>query len=525
MEQPVVSWPGSKQLARSIQVSTVRVTGKPLRLKPVPGLLRLDIELVRAVRKMARGVIRLGLAGPVARAWLLFDRRRGIRFHGWLASVTQRHQDHTDFWDRASKQYPADENFQRNKVHAALRAGRIAEAESALMHLIASRKARLSDSRFVVGLCNVDARRGTSVQARLRMRRFLVALQGRRDYRLAAVRLSRTIFAHFPRQAARFDAAILRKRFLTMLERSAACSEPAKLLRRAVDVEQMLEDRYHCLLHTDVLPQQRQEFVSMVRGRLFAREAFSFVRIGDGEAACLPYEPGLARHALADAKDRERIWWGRPMDGLVRARFAPRIARAIWDADCIGIPTSARFLREVNLQKEDTLEHSLTGRGLRSVLHCLERVPQLRSAQCAAPSFVSCHLHQDLALWNCYGALLDSIGEIVLISCHPGLGDWVRRAFGVTIAGSIVLPPDRVSAPLLRRHSGESRSLPEILPAVLDQMGDLPRGRLVLVGAGYPGKLLVSEARNRGGVALDVGSIFDYWLGLNTRSYLDLDPR
>jgi hypothetical protein len=59
---------------------------------------------------------------------------------------------------------------------------------------------------------------------------------------------------------------------------------------------------------------------------------------------------------------------------------------------------------------------------------------------------------------------------------------------------------------------------------VLDEMGDLPLGRLVLVGAGYPGKWLVSEARRRGGIALDLGSIFDYWLGLNTRSYLDLDP-
>ena len=54
-------------------------------------------------------------------------------------------------------------------------------------------------------------------------------------------------------------------------------------------------------------------------------------------------------------------------------------------------------------------------------------------------------------------------------------------------------------------------------------MGDLPRNRLVLVGAGLLGKLLVSEARARGGIALDIGSIFDHWLGFRTRSYLDLN--
>jgi hypothetical protein len=204
--------------------------------------------------------------------------------------------------------------------------------------------------------------------------------------------------------------------------------------------------------------------------------------------------------------------------------MAPRIARAMLDADCIGIPTAARFLRELNLQRQDTLETSLTGRGLRCILHCSERLAELRSSGLPSPILASCHLHQDLALWNCYGELLDGVKEIVLVSCHPGLADWISNRFGLRIAGHILVPPDRVSAPLLRSRTPETRTLPQILDAVTAEMGDLPRGRLVLVGAGYPGKLLTGIARERGGIALDLGSIFDYWLGLNTRSYLDLDP-
>jgi hypothetical protein len=63
-----------------------------------------------------------------------------------------------------------------------------------------------------------------------------------------------------------------------------------------------------------------------------------------------------------------------------------------------------------------------------------------------------------------------------------------------------------------------------MLDEVAENLGDLPRNRLVLVGAGYLGKWLVDVSRARGGVALDVGSIFDYWMGLKTRSYLDLNP-
>ena len=112
----------------------------------------------------------------------------------------------------------------------------------------------------------------------------------------------------------------------------------------------------------------------------------------------------------------------------------------------------------------------------------------------------------------------------MLISCHPGLADWVQTQFGTKIAGNIVLPPDRVSGPLLRRRIADRRSLPEMLGEVVDMMGEQLRHKLVLVGAGYPGKWLVAVARERGGVALDLGSVFDYWLGLPTRSYLDMSP-
>jgi hypothetical protein len=75
---------------------------------------------------------------------------------------------------------------------------------------------------------------------------------------------------------------------------------------------------------------------------------------------------------------------------------------------------------------------------------------------------------------------------------------------------------------VLRKRTADTRTLPEMVRDVLTAMGDTPRGRLVIVGAGYLGKWICDEARTRGGVALDLGSIVDYWVGLKTRSYLDL---
>lgn len=488
---------------------------------------QLPIICRRVVRAATIRAIDSTLADLIVGSLMIFNRRRALFLRGRLADIRCRNGDHTDFWAAAEIAYPLDPEFTRNKIHAALRSGRVGEAEAGLDLLVRSRAARAIDCKFVVGLAHFDQRAGNVTRIRKRIRCFLASLKGTRDYRTAAVRLSRVIFAHFPRRPRHGadESRDYRRRLSSMIARSQICREPEALLRRAALCEARLESCARlCLFDTDISQDQCRAFVSLVRGKLAAGQPFSFVRIGDGDAACLPYEPALSALALIDAMDRERIWWGAPLKSAVRARLSPLITRAMWDADCIGVPTIARFVRELHLQQNDALELSLTGRGLRSVLYCAERFEALRSRGLSPPVFTSCHLHQDMARRDFYGELLDSAGEILLISCHPGLADWVQAQFGTKIAGNIVLPPDCVSGPLLRRRIADRRSLPEMLGEVVDMMGEQPRHKLVLVGAGYPGKWLVAVARERGGVALDLGSVFDYWLGLPTRSYLDMSP-
>jgi hypothetical protein len=55
-----------------------------------------------------------------------------------------------------------------------------------------------------------------------------------------------------------------------------------------------------------------------------------------------------------------------------------------------------------------------------------------------------------------------------------------------------------------------SRIMHEIAPAA---------GELVLVAAGFLGKLVCERVRALGGIALDIGSAADYWMGFQTRAY------
>ncbi len=491
-------------------------------IRVIRGLLR------RLTRAAAFRAIEFGVLEAAASGVSALDPRRGLYLRGRIMGVAQRQADHTDFWRAASLRYPADAMFARQGIHFALRAGRLAEAEAGMASLLAACRTQAADCNFVLGLISIYHGRGDRASIRSLVRSFLKSLRGRPDYRIAALRLSRVLLTYFRKTRSLNvweEHKLSHSQFARMLNRSGVHSAPRALLSRVLQAEDELARKGGVvLLDTDISRAQCDAFVRLVHGKLAAGDPFSFVRIGDGEAACLPYEPSLAWLAKGDAIERERIWWDKPLTPNQRKRTARLVFNATWSADCIGIPAAARYLRELRPGGDDNLDRGLTGRGLRSILYSVERYETFRGAGAPAPVFTSCHLHQDLERWELYAELLAGKREIVFVSCHADLADFAEQKFGARVAASLILPPDRVSAPALKGRAADNRRLPDILDEVVDKMKSVPRGRLVLVGAGYLGKWLVDVARAEGGVALDVGSVFDYWLGLTTRSYLDLIP-
>jgi hypothetical protein len=489
---------------------------------PVRGSFR------RLLRTTVFRVIDLGVLGAAARALSVLDRRRGLYLRGRVLGIADRRADLTDYWRAASGRFPADMIFVRESIHSALRAGRLVDAKAGLDVLVRLRTTLPGDCNYVVGLVNAYQMLGEERAIRGVVREFLKSFPDGGPRRIAALKLCRIIFAHF-RGIGEKDAVGEHLRigwqFGRMLDRSEIDPAPRALLTRVVSTgESLAKDSSLALLDTDVSEVQCKALVGLVNERLVHGEPFSLVRIGDGEAACLPYEPKLSGLAKADAIDRERIWWGNPLTAGQRARMSRLVFNATWSADCIGIPAVSRFLRELRLDTNDHLDRGLTGRGLRAILYSAERYKTFRGADASPPSFTSCHIHQDLERWGLYPELLGGRRDVVLVSCHPDLAELVKSRFNARIAASLVLPADRVSAPALKFAAPDRRRLPDILDEVEERMSNIPKGSLVLVGAGYLGKWLVDVARAKGGIALDVGSVFDYWLGLATRSYLDLNP-
>jgi len=369
---------------------------------------------------------------------------------------------------------------------------------------------------------NQDLQAGDRGAARQKVRGYLKGMRGLPGYRAAALRLHRAILQCFPKMpgAARHVAANI-PLFVNMVRSARLGSGAAQALEQIAGLERGLwGSGASCLLDSDVSADCCRLFIQVVRERLRTGTPFSFIRLGDGEANALQQGTSFTAQSETDAAAREKVWWGRTLDSSVRNELATRVRQAAFGADAIGFPAREWFLRDVRLDTGAALAATKSGRGLLVVAEALER--ESRSRDLCSKILTSAHLPQDLQRWNFYADLFDGVSEVVLVSCHVTLPEVLRSRFALESVKQVLIPPGDSMREIQRRALAETELPPASIDRALAELGDWPAGRLVLVGAGYAGKVLIHEARQRGGIALDLGSIFDHWVGIHTRSYQDL---
>ena len=447
------------------------------------------------------------------------DPQHALWLEGHILGERNPQQGHTDFWKAATEAYPANTDFLRKYLHAALRDGRYEEARAGMTALLSHTPLRTADASYVLGLVNLFDNRRDVAAIRALVRAFLKALRTTSSYRLAAIRLSRIVFQYFPKEE-RPSARPPSERLLAMLRGAPAFAHAAQFIRRAAALQASLREQGgQCLFDTDVSRREADAFVAEVRARLASRTPFSFIRLDDGEGNAVPYGAELAQFADVDAAEREHVWWGRALDAPHRAALNARVLGAMQAADALGIPAFSRILRDIRLDGPESFAHGRTGRGITAVLNALEPDGALRGARATGRMLTSAYVQHDLVKWELYGKLFDGAGEVIAVSCHPGLPQAMQNLFGVTVAHNILIPPRHASLAAFGLSAMGPKILPEVLDDIIAQLDSDLSGRLVIVGAGYAGKCIVDAARKRGAVALDLGSVLDYWLGVATRSY------
>ena len=234
---------------------------------------------------------------------------------------------------------------------------------------------------------------------------------------------------------------------------------------------------------------------------------FSIVRLGDGEGRILGYPDFFSDQVMKT--DVLGYQYGKHVFPKLKKIYGSNFVsesindlskmlyKALDSADAIGLPSYIHFekpLTDVNFKPR--LANSVALSTVNSLL------ARGSSAQ-VYDFFIFKAFHKQ----GLFSSLLKDKPFVGVIS-HTDISALFKSRFGIDQVVHYPIPGHQSFMKSNKLH------YPDVYGEVIDSI-DVPfQGALFLVAAGYLGKMYCHEIKARGGIALDIGSVFDSWIGL-----------
>jgi tetratricopeptide (TPR) repeat protein len=251
--------------------------------------------------------------------------------------------------------------------------------------------------------------------------------------------------------------------------------------------------------------------MSELKQAIVERRPFSLIRLGDGEGRLLAsWDASVAQDMTVAERDTMggsiwHNWFNRDLsreqpeyiDALRRA-----ITASVAQADLVGVTAASRFI----------VDHRHFG----YLAWLNDWVDSLRPPSAhggLTDALVHLRLHE---LSPGCAELLGGLDFLGLIGPHEQLAEKLRHRFG--IANVVAYPvPGEMRLPDHLRPAGQKPHFPDRYHDLLNEIRVPSRGAVFLIAAGLLGKVYCGRIRELGGIAIDIGSLADAWMGVNTR--------
>ena len=266
-----------------------------------------------------------------------------------------------------------------------------------------------------------------------------------------------------------------------------------------------------------------QKISHVISCRQKTGDPFSLIRLGDGEGLLLSISD---RSTEADFKDLTKHLGANGVDLNYLLSLKNRLIQSIKGADIIGVRddiVNVRFESDRFALPQDEFQESFRKSfRLREVeknldYHGFRRIAFLHKSLSSTEfndesQFCSAWFQYDYHNSGEVFKALNQQERIGLISCCYQLPRLLEELFSISVKFHEI--------PGMFRDIPSDKPVPdyvEQLEALLSrQLVEFP-GMLYLVGGGLYGKLYCQLIKSQGGVALDLGSLFDAWLGIPSR--------
>jgi hypothetical protein len=268
-----------------------------------------------------------------------------------------------------------------------------------------------------------------------------------------------------------------------------------------------------CALH--VGDQAGRPIAHFIRDRIERHVPTSLIRLGDADGNVLftglDVYPELARYNL---RKISRIYFGSNELMVEHAEFFfDTVVEGIRNADLVGGPERGTIDRSFDTPYPDLDVRGMCGmRGVYNYLATATDLGQLAGKIWASTWF-------SRALLPHYFNLVRNLPFLGFVTCYPELEEVFRDRAGVETTTTIAVPM-QASIAKVHRDIGH---YPEAYPHILEQLRPPYEGAVYIVAAGILSKAYCSTIKARGGIAIDVGSVADVWMGARTRPDMPAD--
>lgn len=279
-----------------------------------------------------------------------------------------------------------------------------------------------------------------------------------------------------------------------------------------------LESHENVWLDTYENPNQAFEIVEILKKRIKDKTPTSLIRLGDGEGNFMDYPKQFKKQQSDDQEAIQTIWWQDSVitDQKTKTKLSFDLEKSISSADIIGVYPDRRLFRVLGR----ALSQNKVERGHRGGIAIMNSVVDNNLKN---KILTSSHCHFDLETWDLYQYLLSEVDKLSVITCHESIKEYLTERFGIKEIDLLKIPSEKKYAKLFGYHEKQDH-YPTRFHEILKQVSDCEKGQVFLVAAGFLGKMYCTEIKEAGGIAIDIGSITDYWLNFKTRNNDNAPP-
>ena len=269
-------------------------------------------------------------------------------------------------------------------------------------------------------------------------------------------------------------------------------------------------------LDTCTSPRDAGEVALRIIEAIRASKPFSLLRLGDGEGYFLPYDEKRKSFQKVDQAYIEHAWWQKSKLSGLKDQIVIRVSEAIQGADILGIPCFYGIFRWNWLYQMEGYISSPVTRGLLAVNQYIAKQGR-QDPLFARKTITSCFIHHHLSNWGLYDYIFSFIRRCCVISCHAEIARPLEQLFQLAIQRLYLIPAEFSHASRFEEALPGEAHYPNRFNEICQSIEVAYPGEVYLVGAGYLGKIYCQIIKSKGGIALDVGSMLDYWMSHKTR--------